>query len=448
MLDSIILGLYFIIVIFITKLTSAKNLKEYLFVNRKYSLTTLTAAMFASAVGGSSIIAVSDKFYEYGVSFFLMLSGNYLSQIIIALFIITKMKKWIGCLTPADIISDIFSPKLRLLCGLSTAFVSAGFVAIQFYACGQVLYFILGVKIEYIIIACAIIGSIYGAMMGLNSVMRTEVFQSCIIFIGIILVAKIGVNNIGGISEFIKKLPSEKVNFDFFNKDGINFFLSATLVGFNPSFLQRVFVAKDIGQARDATLLYNLLVVVLFVILGIIGLVAFVYNPNLETSVIPYLYGEILPKGIKGLVVAALLSAIMSTANSDLNIASVSLYKDVLNERKYDNNPQIIKALTFALGIISTIIAISFTGILEILFFFVNFWAITFMFPLIFGILSIKIHYKQLYVVIILSIILMTMYELFVFDKLINSNIIGSALNIIIYLMFYCYNKWRNCDAN
>jgi len=447
-LDNIIILFYFLINIGVAIYYGAKTTKGYFEVRKKYSLTTLTATMFATAVGASTIILVSDKFCEHGIKFFFMLSGNYISQLIVALFIITKMQKWLGCLTPADVIADIFSPKLKSLCGWCSVLVSIGFVAIQLHAFGKIIQYFYGFKMEYVVIVCSLFVVIYTAWGGLNSVIRTDIFQFCVIIIGIIFLAKMGLNSVGGISALLSELPEDKLNWRLNDIGEFNFFLNVALVGFNPSFLQRVFIAKDIIQARNASLLYNFLAMIFFIIVGVCGLVACFHNPSLTTMVIPYLSQLILPDGVKGLIIAAILAAIMSTADSDLNIASVSLYRDVFKKKINQNNTKFIRWLTFLLGIGSIVIALAFNQIIDILFFVIDFWAVTFMFPLIFGILGMVIDYKKLYIVIGASIFAMIIDQLLVANKLISSNIIGCVVNIVTYLGFYFYKKYLYVEKN
>lgn len=442
MLDSIIILSYFLINISVAIYYGAKNAKGYFEVSKKYSLTTLTATMFATAVGGSTLIMLPDKFNEFGMKFFVMLGGNYISQLVIALFVVTKMKKWLGCLTPSDVISDIFSPKLKLLCGFCSAFVSIGFVAVQLHAFGKTLHYFYGFKMEYIVIMCSLLVIIYTAWGGLNSVIRTEMFQFCVIIIGVTFLTKMGLNSVGGLSELFAFLPAYKIDWKLNSIDDFNYFLNFILVGFNPSFLQRVFIAKNITQARDASLLYNFLAMIFFLVIGICGLIVYLHDPSITTMVIPYLSNLILPPGIKGLIIAAILAAIMSTAESDLNIASVSLYRDVFKKKANQTNIIFVKWLAFMLGILAIIIALAFDNIIDILFFVIDFWAVTFMFPLIFGILGIVIDYKKLYVVIIASIAAMCIYQFSISDKLISANIIGCMVNIIAYLGFYFYKRY------
>src|SRR5690606_35693241 len=69
-----------------------------------------------------------------------------------------------------------------------------------------------------------------------------------------------------------------------------------------------------------------------FVITGSIGLIAYLLNPSLDTAnaAIPFVMGEVLPIGIKGLVVAGIISVSMSSADSFLNSAAVCLTHDVV----------------------------------------------------------------------------------------------------------------------
>ena len=100
------------------------------------------------------------------------------------------------------------------------------------------------------------------------------------------------------------------------------------------------------------------------------------------------------------------------------------------------------------LGIGSIIIALVFNQIIDILFFVIDFWAVTFMFPLIFGILGMVIDYKKLYIVIGASIFAMIIYQLLVANNLISSNIIGCVVNIVTYLGFYFYKKYLYVEKN
>ncbi|MDX7255009.1 sodium:solute symporter family transporter, partial [Klebsiella pneumoniae] len=67
-----------------------------------------------------------------------------------------------------------------------------------------------------------------------------------------------------------------------------------------------------------------------FFITGSLGLIAYVLFPGIQTdNALPTIVKELLPVGVTGLAVAALLAVIMSTASSFLNATTVSFMRDI-----------------------------------------------------------------------------------------------------------------------
>lgn len=445
-MDLSIVILYFVVTLIIAFKRSKKGgYKEYFFCKGQYSLTSLTATMFATAVGAASIFYVAEIFYKEGVKSFFVISGNYISQFLVSIFVVSKMKRWLGHLTPGEIISDIYSFKLRKSCGIAAAMVSVGFVAVQIYAFGYVIAFFYDVPEHYSIIIGGLFTILYTAYGGINSVIKTDIFQFCIICASIFLLTKISVNKVGGLDHILSSENSFKSPFVFNKQDAI-LFLKCALIGFNPSFIQRVFIAKDIKQARDATLLYNFLVIGFYILIGICGITACMLFPGIDPKKsIAALVNHIAPIGMKGLLVAGFLASIMSSADSDLNIAGVSVYKDVLGYKISVAGLPIIKKISVVLGIFAIIIALNFDSIVDILFFVINFWSVTFMFPLIFGIMGLRLSYRAIVSVLCISICAAVLYELFAgVYSWIGSGLIGTMVNACTLLLCYFMKKWRS----
>ena len=81
-------------------------------------------------------------------------------------------------------------------------------------------------------------------------------------------------------------------------------------------------------ETKKGTLYSGLISIFIFSVVGVIGMVAYVINPNLEPHLaFPYAVSEILPSGIKGLGVAAMLAIIISSADAFLNAISIAIKK-------------------------------------------------------------------------------------------------------------------------
>ena len=98
----------------------------------------------------------------------------------------------------------------------------------------------------------------------------------------------------------------------------------------------KVLGAKSIDHARWGSLLAGLLKLPVLFLMVYPGLMAKVVFPDLETpdTVFPTLVSELLPSGLKGLVLAGLMAAIMSSIDSTLHSASTLITLDFVQKLK------------------------------------------------------------------------------------------------------------------
>jgi SSS family solute:Na+ symporter len=87
---------------------------------------------------------------------------------------------------------------------------------------------------------------------------------------------------------------------------------------------------------------------------------------------LPMLLKDILPIGIKGIIVAAYFSAIMSTADSCLIASSGNIVNDLIERYFMKNSSQktlirVSQVVTFVIGIVTIYIASSFQSVLDII---------------------------------------------------------------------------------
>lgn len=114
--------------------------------------------------------------------------------------------------------------------------------------------------------------------------------------------------------------------------------------------------------------------------IGSIGLVAFAFNSEINGYLaLPYLIKEILPIGFKSLAASGMLAVVMSTADSYLNIASISIVHDVINPLRKVPLSDIEKLRTarigtFIIGILTMVVALMFRGVLDLVVSSLYFW--------------------------------------------------------------------------
>lgn len=145
----------------------------------------------------------------------------------------------------------------------------------------------------------------------------------------------------------------------------------------DPAIMQRIMMDRDEEKIATGFRLSALTDIPIYLVVCLIGLIAFVKNPGLDSNLsFPYILSE-LPNGIKGLAVAGVFAVTMSTADSFLNAASVSLVHDVIKpclRRPMKDRLEVLLAqvATVLLGFSAIFGALKFPRLLDLIIYFQN----------------------------------------------------------------------------
>jgi SSS family solute:Na+ symporter len=235
---------------------------------------------------------------------------------------------------------------LAILSIISAIFIHIGF---SLYTGAVVMRGLFGIDMYVSIVTVAVLTGLYTIVGGLLAVVITESIQTVILLVGAICITIFGMVEIGGWAELQKYV--HPVNFSIIRPDtdptGLSMwavFLGYPVIGLwywccDQTIVQRVLGAKDENHARVGPLFagfIKILPMFIFVLPGLVclGLIQKgVLTAPLEDSedVYAYMISNLLPVGLKGLVAAALLAALMSTVSGALNsiatLFSYDIYK-------------------------------------------------------------------------------------------------------------------------
>jgi SSS family solute:Na+ symporter len=268
----------------------------------------------------------------------------------------------------------------------------AGIMGAQVGAMGDVFNVFTGMSEIYgILIGCGI-AIAYTTFGGMKAVIITDIIQFLILAVGLPLVLVFGISQIGGISALISDLPAGHVNWIPSNLTLVAFIslflillLGETLV---PPYVQRLLIGRNLKETAKGTYWSGLFSIPFFAVTGLIGLLAFKLDPSMESNLaLPNAIKIILPVGLRGLVVAGVISIVMSSADSFLNSASVAFTNDIYKQwktGKMSMSSELLCArmVNLITGILAIIVAINIPNILDILIFAYNFWAPVILAPL------------------------------------------------------------------
>ena len=250
-----------------------------------------------------------------------------------------------------------FGPGMRTL--ISAIFLlSRGFgTAVGLYASAIVLAVAMQWPIWATILLMGVFTVVYDMIGGMRAVVYSDVVQALILFVGLFVCIGFATKDLGGVQATLDLIPAERLNtldLSLGLGDGSHaplwgfligaFFLYVSYYGTDQSQAQRALSARNVRDTRRSLMLNGYVrfpLASLYLALGV-ALGAFYYtSADLRAQVpaervdylVPVFVLYHLPDGIRGLLVAALLAASMSSLDSALNSLSAATMRDFVERR-------------------------------------------------------------------------------------------------------------------
>ncbi len=342
--DSLIILVYFIAVLGIGLYmrNSDKNLTDYFLAGRNLSWFAIGITLFATNISSEHFIGLAGQGAARGLAvaqfeliaiFFLILLG----------WIIAPIYKRAGVLTTPEFLEKRFDASSRkFFSGLSIFTYVITKILVTLFAGGILFNKIFGLSIFSSAVIIVLLTGIYSLVGGFSAVVRTQVFQGILLLVGAFLLTVFSFNEVGGFAGLRERLPAE--HFQMFKSmsdpdfpwTGILF--GAPIIAFwywcaDNYIVQRVLGAKSINDARTGTIMASFLKILPIFILVTPGLIAFALFPEVrgDEAYPTLLASDILPVGIKGLVIVGFLSAVMSSLSAAFNsiaaLYTIDFYK-------------------------------------------------------------------------------------------------------------------------
>lgn len=407
MIDQVIVIVYLagILILGLWAGKGVSNLKQFSVAGRSFGTTVIFLTLSASFIGGGFSMGNAEKVFLFGIVNIFALWGFSLKEILVATFIAPRMDKYPNALTVGDIMYENYGNFAKIITGILSIILCAGILGAQVGAIGYIFNVFLNIPQIYgILVGCGIV-IVYSTVGGMRSVVFTDIIQFFILSIGITLTLVFGYFHVGGWSSIAASVPA--THFTFLGTDKtlmqfislfLVFLLGETLI---QPYVQRLFLSKKARHTVKATLWSGIFSFPFFAITGFIGIIALTIDPDLNPNLsMPFVITEVLPIGLKGLVIAGVISIVMSSADSFLNGASVAFTHDVvkpLRSMEMEEKQELIVTRIFNLfvGVLAVIVAIKIESILDILIYSYNFWSPVILVPLVAAILGIKTNTKH-----------------------------------------------------
>ena len=338
--DETILGLVVIVYlialialgVFMSKRVALAS--DFLVAGRKLGLPLTTATLAAVQLGAGVILGGSAMASEYGFWPGIWYGMGCGGGLILAGFLVASKMRSQGGYVPLDFFSSRYGERkwVRVWGWMSNIPSLLGIFVAQLMAAGSILT-IFGFDYTQGIVIVAVAIMLYSAMGGMWGVVTVDFVQLGTILLGIPLVAVVALLHLGEPGALGSALASP------FIPSGLGsraiFLIVPFLLSISVSYdaFMRYQSAKSEAVAKWGCILAGLIVIGLSLCVGVIGVVGRSLYPEVgHQEVLPHTIGSLLNPVIAGIVVSALLAAVMSSSNCLLISLSGCFTRDLYNK--------------------------------------------------------------------------------------------------------------------
>jgi len=368
-IDYVVLALYFAVVFAIGWYHSRgeRTAAGYFLASRDVAWWAIGASLFSSNIGSEHFIGLAGSGASTG-----MAAGHF--EWLASLMVL--MLGWVfvpfylrsNVYTMPEFLERRYNSACRTyLASISLIAYLFTKIAVSIFAGAIVLKAVLGWGMVESSLALVIATGIYTVAGGLAAVIYTEVIQTVILVAGALILAFIGLGKVGGWAGLHAAVPA-----DFFHmmkpmsdKDfpWTGIFFGAPILGIwywctDQVIVQRVLSAKDVGNAKAGTVVAGFLKILPVFMLIVPGMIARALYPQEmaadSNAAFPTLVVRLMPPGLQGVMVAAMLAALMaskaSVFNSSSTIFTMDFYKKI--------NPNASEKRLINVGRLATVVMI------------------------------------------------------------------------------------------
>lgn len=387
-----------------TKKGETKSAEDYFLAGKSLPFWAIGASLIAANISAEQFIGMSGSGFAIGLAIATYEWMAALTLIVVAKYFLPIFIKQ-GLFTIPQFIEKRFNTNLKTILAVFwlALFIFVNLTSVLFLG-SKALDTILGTgdgsMMMYYIIGLALFAAAYSIWGGLSAVAWTDVIQVVLLVVGGFITTLIALHHVtpdGGILNGLNHVFDtagdkfhmiiKRDNPEFMNLPGIGVLIGGMWVanlyywGFNQYIIQRALAAKSLPEAQKGLAFAAFLKLLLPIFIVIPGIIAYVLFMQPEgTSMIegikgdfmkpdgsinydisyPWLIKSFIPIGLKGLVVAALSAAIVSSLASMLNstatIFTMDIYKPYFSKRKDGSDLVTVGRITVIVALVIAIV--------------------------------------------------------------------------------------------
>lgn len=383
-LDLVIVGLYAVSIFSLAQWVSRergahkKDAQDYFLAGRTLPWWAIGTSLIAANISAEQIIGMSGSGYVIGIGIASYEWMAALTLIIVGKYFVPIFLKN-SIYTMPEFLEKRYSSRVRTVMAIFWlgVYVFVNLTAILWLGATAV-HTVTGLDVETALIALGVFAGAYALYGGLKAVALTDIVQVTLLVIGGLVISYValdkisdGAGVIAGFHELTMRFPGKfhmilaASNPNYKDLPGLSVLVGGMWVmnvsywGFNQYIIQRALGAKNVREAQKGIVLAAFLKLLMPVIIVLPGIAAVALAPNLARpdEAYPHLMA-MLPKGILGLVFAALVAAIVASMGSKINSIATIFTMDVFRPLRPQTSAQQLVFIGRTTAIVALVIAI------------------------------------------------------------------------------------------
>lgn len=348
LLDGLMVGLYVVVILGVGFYFSRnqESTANYFLAGRSLTWGLIGFSLFATNMSTSSLVGLAGDAYAYGIAVY---NYEWMAVVVLILFAVFFLPFYLRfrVFTMPEFLERRYDARSRYY---FSAVTIAGNIAIDtagaLYAGALIIQILFpGFPVWQGVVILAILSGLYTIAGGLKAVVYTDAIQAVMLIAASTVVSIMAFRRVGSWAAVTEVTPPKMLSLIQPIGDPVLpwpglltgvFLLGFYFWGTNQFIVQRMLAAKNLDHGRRGALFAGLLKLPVLFIMILPGTFArALYGPEAlaqADKVLPTMMFDLLPVGIRGLVVAAFVAAIMSSVDSTLNSASTLVTMDFVKK--------------------------------------------------------------------------------------------------------------------
>lgn len=311
---------------------------DYMVAGRKAPWWLITASLLAGTVSGATFFGLISSYYREGFYTHWIPLGVAASWLVICFVIGPRLRRFGGFTIPEYLSQRFNSPRLRPVFSAITVFWLVFLLGTVVVQGGLLLETMWEVPYGVSVVIITLIIAVYTYFGGQKAVMFTDFFQTIIFLLAVAIAVPVTIHVAGGWQAITTTLIAEQPGF-FGPTGGVMSGINAValfLIWFlgylgHPGYLTRFYTARSERDVIKTGIALSAIYLPFWALIGLSGAAMRVLYPEVaDTETIWLVFVlENTPSIVAGLLLAGILAAILSTADTWLLTAASSLIHDL-----------------------------------------------------------------------------------------------------------------------